>query len=184
MKTRFLFSLLATLLIAVLPIKEAIAQDYSPVSQMNYRISSGYHYPNEGTTSQLDATIDYNDTTGVINSLDFEVYLFSFQNRIGNGNILAWLGAADYFPNMSFESRSVEETEDELVIKGTLYFRGRYSPVTIQAERRNEDNVMILDGRFTITVSDYIMFVGGRPELPTYVNMDFNMIFPDNEVDK
>ncbi|MBK7873209.1 MAG: YceI family protein [Saprospiraceae bacterium] len=149
-------------------------------SQINYSASSGYYYPNTGTSNQLSATIDYDDTTGVINSFEFDVFLFSFLNTQGSFNMIAWLGGADYFPSMEFKSRSIDQEGEDLTIKGSLYFRGRYMPVTIYAEREEDKNQFTINGKFRIATSDFIKFVSPRRGIPTYLNMDFSVTFDKN----
>lgn len=184
MKNKLLLSLVLSFLIygflAIIPENTALAQ----ATQMSYNISSGPFYPVSGSTNQLEAKIDYNDSTHTLNAFDFEVYLHSFVNNLGNQNLLAALGAASFYPYMSFESRRIKEESDQLVINGTLYFRGIYNPVTLYAQRNDNNDSIKLNGEFTLNVRDYYPMATPLNRLPTYVNLNFQATFDKAEIIK
>jgi polyisoprenoid-binding protein YceI len=128
--TAILAALLVAIALQIAPTK-AIAQETS----IRYDIPGAASFSAAGSSSQLRGSIEYDDTTLVIESFSFEVPLFSFISDYGSYNYIAAIGGASTFPYMSFESSKIEQDGKNLVMKGTLYYRGMYRPITIEARR-------------------------------------------------
>ena len=167
------------LLLAAMAIWAAGAGLPAQSNQMYYRVSGAMPRPIAGFSQQFSATIEYDDTTGVIESFEFDVFLYSFidQYPAGSTPFLARLGAANMFPTMSFESNKVKQEGNELKIRGSLYFRGMYQPLTIQAVRSEKGGMIYLSGVFTLDTRDYFMFPSPPYYIPPHVEFSFEAVF-------
>lgn len=149
-------------------------------TQISYYVPYVAAQPIRGTSDHLRGEIDYDDTTGVINELNFEVFLNTFIDdfNVGATSYIAWLGNVYRFPEMSFSSNSIKEDGDELQISGTLYFRGEYRATTIHAKRSEDDELIQLRGNFTIYPRDYASLISPYYRAPSRVEFQLNMNFP------
>lgn len=164
----------AFLAIQLLP---AVANAQGNYSQMTYEIPASY-YQAAGRSSQLSATVEYDDTTHVIEALTMEVPLFSFINNYGGSyNYIAAFGNASRFPWMRFESNKVEDKGETIEMRGTLYFRGEYRPISITATRKEEKGLLNLNGEFTLSLRDYFLLAPATFRVPPYIDMTFNLVF-------
>ncbi len=170
---------LITGLLFVFGLQMATAQE----TTMRYSIpAAGTAVPAAGNSNQLRGNVEYDDTTMVVESFSFDVPLFTFMSEFGSYNYIAAVGAASTFPYMSFKSTNIDQSGEDLLIKGSLYLRGQYQPLTITAKQVEDKKIFYLDGNFTVHIRDYFMFSGGR-SIPPYMNIDFRMVF-DKEVKK
>jgi len=153
-------------------------------TQISYRVPYVSARPIQGSSNQINGEIEYDDTTGVIEELEFEVFLYSFMDdfNFGNNTFIAWLGNAFRFPEMSFESQRIEQDGNKLKINGTMFFRGEYRSVLINATQNENEDIIQLNGNFTIYPRDYISLVSPRYRLPPRVEFQFTMNF-DKQVE-
>ena len=169
-----LVALVASLTIQAFPINASAQGQYN---EMTYRIPSA-SYQAEGSSSRVSASLEYDDTTHALQSLDIEVPLYSFLNKYGGSyNYIAAYGGAASFPWMRFESSRVEEKGDQVEIRGTLYFRGEYRPITITATRQEDKGTLNLYGDFRIHLRDYFMFAPANYRIPSFIDVNFNLVF-------
>lgn len=175
MNIKFLFiTVMAFFAFQVFPL-QANAQEGG--NTMSYKIPNLY-YQADGKTTQLEATVEYDDTTHVIQGLNWEVNLLSFINTYGGTyNYIAAYGNASVYPWMQFESKKVKDKGDKVQIQGTLYYRGEYRPLTIVANKVIEDNQLYLYGDFTISLREYYMLNPVSIRIPPYISMNFNFVF-------
>lgn len=175
MNIKFLLvALVAVLTIQAFPTNVSAQGQYN---EINYRIPSA-SYQAEGRSTQLSASLEYDDTTHVLESLEMEVPLFSFLNRYGGSvNYIAAYGGAASFPWMRFESSKIEEKGDKVEMRGTLYFRGEYRPVTITATREEDKGTLNLYGDFTLNLRDYFLFTPTNYRVPPFIDLSFNLVF-------
>ncbi|MFN7118038.1 MAG: YceI family protein [Saprospiraceae bacterium] len=158
----------------VLPGNVAAQSSYNEIT---YEIPNAY-YQAAGRSTQLSATVEYDDTTHVINSLEFDVPLHSFINIYGgNYNYIAAFGNAYNFPWLRFESNRIKDEGKTIEMRGTLYFRGEYRPVTIVAERTEKDEMLYLDSDFTISLREYFLLAPATVRIPPYLDMEFHLVF-------
>jgi polyisoprenoid-binding protein YceI len=150
----------------------AVAQETS----IRYDIPGVASLPAAGSSNQLRGSIEYDDTTLVIEKFSFYVPLFSFISDYGSYNYIAAIGGASTFPYLSFESTKIEQDGKNLLMKGSLYYRGMYRPITIQAKRTEEKTEFYVSGNFMINIRDYYLFSGGLG-IPSYMNIHFRMAF-------
>lgn len=155
----------------ILPAK-AIAQETS----IRYDIPNLASPPAAGISSQLRGSIEYDDTTLVVAHFSFDVPLFSFVSDFGTYNYIAAIGAASTFPYLRFESSKIEQEGENLVMKGTLEYRGMNRPITIAAKRIDGKKEFYVAGDFIVNIRDYFMFSSGFG-LPSYMNIEFRMVF-------
>ncbi len=167
-------------LMAFQPVLTAQSQpQLSQFTEISYRVPYVSARPIQGSSNQITGEIEYDDTTSVIEELEFEVFLNSFMDdfNFSNTTFIAWLGNAFRFPEMSFESQRIEQDGDKLKINGTLYFRGEYRSVLINATKSENESIIQLDGDFTVYPRDYISLVSPRYRLPPRVEFQFIMNF-------
>lgn len=146
-------------------------------NEMTYKIPSAY-YQAEGRSAQLNASVEYDDTTHIIEAVTMEVPLFSFINTYGGSyNYIAAFGNAANFPWMRFESNKIKDKGETIEIRGTLYFRGEYRPITITANRKEADGQLSLYGDFSLPLRDYFMLAPANFRVPPYMDMTFNLVF-------
>ena len=172
MKTTILFLAISTALLFNAP--KAQAQEKMS-TEISYNVIFGPVFPIEGRSSQLDGRITLNDTTGVLEKLDFEVPLNSFIGQ--NAGYLAWVGNSWTFPDMQFRSNNITLKGDTWIVKGNLEFRGRNQPVTLRLNRTDKNGEIVLSGNFSLNPRDYFIIPPSIELVPNQIPMDLTMVF-------
>ena len=132
MKATFL-ALIATLLLAQWPADTLSAQPNLQTS-IQYEVPYGVVYPVWASSNMIQGQLAVNDTTGVIEKLDFDVPLNSFIGQ--NAGYLEWLGYSITFPDLKFHSNRIKDLGDgKYEAAGSLEFRGHFTPLTMKYKR-------------------------------------------------
>ncbi len=170
----FLVTVLALLTWLLFPNSVAAQSNYNEIT---YEIPNAY-YQAAGRSTQVSATLEYDDTTHIIEALEFEVPLYSFTNTYGGSyNYIAAFGSAYNFPWLRFESKKVKEEGKNMELQGTLYFRGEYRPIHMNIQRTEKDEILYLDGDFTINLRDYFLLAPATVRIPPYLDMQLHLVF-------
>lgn len=176
MKRIFLSGTLAAALLLPAGMTPALLAQKVDPNTISYTVLLGPVYPIEGESNQLTGQIHLDDSTGVLQQLDFSVPLQSFHGV--NSGYLAWLGNGWYFPDLEFQSHKVEQSDKALRIPGTLRFRGHSTVLTLYASRSDDADTITLSGEFSLPVYDFFPF--GPPPfalVPSAIPMEFKMTF-------
>jgi len=99
--------------------------------------------------------------------------VFSSQNEITSENIQQ---IRQIIEDEGYTLKEQKLRLKNLSMKGSLYYRGMYRPITIQAKRTDEKNEFYINGNFNINIHDYFMFSSGRG-IPPRMNINFRMAF-------
>lgn len=181
MKTIFYLVASIFLLGTVVPLnaRNDFIKNKTAPNQITYH-ATGSFQPIAGSSTFLKGTLQYNDTTGAVQAFAFNVPLYSFNDDYPSGatnSFIAWLGAANFFPEMSFQSSKIKQDGDHLIIQGQLYYRGKYSPVTIHATRDTRENDIQLLGEFTMDTHDYLPLFVPAYLVPSNISFSFEANF-------
>jgi polyisoprenoid-binding protein YceI len=144
-------------------------------TQITYKVPFGPIFPIEGSSSQLTGQISLNDTTGVLEKLEFDVPLTSFVGQ--NAGYLAWVGNAWVYPDMRFHSNSISQKADGYTVRGSLEFRGRSLPLNIRFVRTEKDGETILTGEFNLSARDYFTIPPSIDLVPNRIPVRVTMVF-------
>lgn len=150
-----------------------VAQD----NYINYNVDwKGYNpEPNAGRSDEIMATLNYNESTGMLDSFSFEVVISSFYNTIGVYNVLDRdrdrLNRPEPFPKLSFKSETIKLKRGEFVIKGLLSYYEQRIPTTIIVSQKEENNYIQFFGNFSLNRNQ-------RPQ----IDMDFSATFIKNNL--
>lgn len=148
-------------------------------TQMSYKVDFGPVYPIEGQSIQLKGELGLNDTTGVVEQLNFEVPLISFQGT--NGGYLAWVANSWNNPDMRFESNSIKKKDDHWIAKGTLEFRRRHNSVEIEFYRKNIGHEILVEGHFQLRPRDFFFSSPPLDLVPSSIPIKFTMLYDQPE---
>ncbi|GAB3986860.1 YceI family protein [Spirosoma daeguense] len=134
----------------------------------------------EGISKEVNCAMIYNDESKQPESIAVSMKVSSFDSDNNNrdSHAMEVLDGIKY-PNVTFSSSDVKAEDNKLVAKGTLTFHGVPKPVTLQANRKDENGKMILTGEFPVSMSDYKI---ERPSLMGMKTEDgmmlrFNLVF-------
>ena len=124
-------------------------------SQITYY---GNHYLHkwEGSTSQVNGSLEYNITTNQYScSVAIPINTFSSGNDSRDSNMLIYCKAYD-FPNVSFESKSIQVDKSSINIEGIIEFAGVKKVIKTKARLINlQDSVFSIEGEFEILLSEF-----------------------------
>ena len=124
-------------------------------SQITYY---GNHYLHkwEGSTSQVNGSLEYNITTNQYScSVAIPINTFSSGNDSRDSNMLIYCKAYD-FPNVSFESKSIQVDNSSINIEGIIEFAGVKKVIKTKARLNNlQDSEFFIEGEFEILLSEF-----------------------------
>ena len=170
----------AIILVALLISGIVVAQNDE--TQISYKVDVGPIYPIEGVSNQLIGHVSVNDTTGMFESVRFEVNVNSFSGI--HSGYLGWLANSWYNPDMRFKSNSITKKGDKLIVDGILEFRRRYAFLEITMTPRETKNEVILDGNFTLNTHDYYSFAPHSDLVATWIPFKIQMVFDKPTLNK
>ena len=83
------------------------------------------------------------------------------------------------FPNVTFSANQIQETNNQLSIKGNLTFHGVTKPIEIMAKKTIADKNLKVEGKFEINMKDYGVEPPGLMGIRANenINLNFNMVF-------
>lgn len=110
----------------------------------------------DAKSTDSKAVIVYNADTKKVEAVAVVTPIKSFDS--GNSNrdshTIEVLEALK-FPNVSFSASSVVDNGDQIIAKGNLNFHGVVKPIEIKATKTSINNIIKIDGGFSINMKDY-----------------------------
>ena len=118
----------------------------------------GDHYLHkwEGFTNDIRGIVQYDEKTKNYScSIVVPISTFSSGNDSRDSNMLIYCKAFD-FPNISFESKSIQVNKNSLEIEGSIEFAGEKKAIKTTAQLNNlGDNQFSIEGEFEIMLSEF-----------------------------
>ncbi|GAA4282220.1 hypothetical protein [Gaetbulibacter aestuarii] len=174
MKTK-LKLLIISLVLVLINFGKLEAQNDTPQTKISYDVNVGPVYPIEGTSEHFKGFASVNDTTGVFESLNFEVDLNSFTGI--HAGYLGWLANSWNNPDLKFRSNKITKVGDHWKVEGILEFRRRYAYLQINMTSKEINNDVVLDGNFTMNTHDYYNFATPSELVATWIPFNLQMVF-------
>jgi polyisoprenoid-binding protein YceI len=179
MKKTFLFLCLACLSWVVKAQEKKKIEADKKSSYIQYAMKHPMHDWDAKSTSNKSIIV-YNEKTSAIEAVAVIVPVKSFDS--GNSNrdshALEALEALK-FPNVSFSASNIQESNNELSIKGNLTFHGVTKPIEIKAKKTVSKGNIKIEGKFDINMKDYGVeppgLMGVRAD--EKISLNFNMVF-------
>ena len=154
----------------------AVAQNDNTQTHISYQVNMGPVYPIKGDNYQITGKVSLSDDTDALEGISFDVPLNNFNGQ--NAGYLAWVANSWNYPDMVFHSNSITDKGDgKLVIKGDLQLRRRFSPITINMERRDIDDKIVLEGDFTLNTHDFFIVPPSNNLVPTWIPFKLTLVF-------
>lgn len=175
MKTTQFKLLIIALVLGFINVGTLEAQSDTPLTKISYKVNVGPVYPIEGTSEQFKGYATINDTTGVFESLNFEVDLNSFTGI--HAGYLGWLANSWNNPDLRFKSNKITKEGDHWKVEGLLEFRRRYAYLQINMTSNDINNEVVLNGNFTMNTHDYYNFATPPELVATWIPFTFQMVF-------
>ena len=124
-------------------------------SQITY-LGDHYLHKWEGSTSDITGNVLYDDKTKQYNcSVTVPLSTFSSGNGSRDSNMLIYCKAFD-FPDIIFESTSIQVNTNSLAIKGIIEFAGRKKEIKSVAQLNTlQDNHFSIECEFGIMLSEF-----------------------------
>ena len=124
-------------------------------SQITY-LGDHYLHKWEGSTIEISGNVFYDDNTKQYNcSVAVPLSTFSSGNDSRDSNMLIYCKAFD-FPDIIFESTSIQVNKNSLDIEGIIDFAGRKKEIKSVAQLNAlQDNQFSVEGEFEILLSDF-----------------------------
>ena len=149
------------------------------LSFMQYAMKHPMHDWDAKSTNNKCVVV-YNSKTSLLEAVAVIIPVRSFDS--GNSNrdshALEALEALK-FPNVTFSANQIQETNNQLSIKGNLTFHGVTKPIEIIAKKTIADNNLKVEGKFEINMKDYGVEPPGLMGIRANekINLNFNMVF-------
>ena len=137
----------------------------------------------EGTSKDVDCTIDVDDATQAISHASFTADVMSFNSGNSNRDSHAMeILEALLYPTVSFESTSIVPDGSSLDVTGNLTFHGVTRPVSFSAVETSSGDAMNVQGKAKVSLTDFKI---PRPSLlmipvQDTLSISFTMVFPKN----
>ena len=137
---------------------------FSILFSTDYRVDNskvtyfGDHYLHKwkGSTSDIRGDVQYDESKRHYNcSVVIPISTFSSGNDSRDSNMLIYCKAFD-FPNIRFNSKSIQINTNSLDIEGTIEFAGKTKEIkTIAQLKTLEDDQFSIEGEFGIMLSEF-----------------------------
>lgn len=136
----------------------------------------------DGVSHEVNSNISLDRSTQGIKSVSVTVPVKSFDsgNKTRDNNMLEVTDAAQY-PDVKFQSTSITPANGKLQVEGKLTFDGVTKNVAFTAEQTQQNNDLLVDGHFVISLEDFhvkrpsIFGLKVKDELTIY----FHMVYPN-----
>ena len=118
-----------------------------------------------GISKEIKGSFIFDKDDPILSSVDLYVPVFSFDSKNSNRDSNMLDVIEDYFyPVVSFSSSSITKKENQYYINGILFFHGIKKEMMIPVNLNIDNQKIIVDADFTISLSDYKI---KRPSLLT-----------------
>ena len=143
--------------------------DYKVGNSMVTYFGDHYLHKWEGSTDDIRGDVQYDENQKQYNcSVVIPISTFSSGNDSRDSNMLIYCKAFD-FPNIRFESKSIQVNTNTLDIKGTIEFAGERKEIkTVAQLKALEDDQFSIEGEFGVMLSEFDI---DRPSL-LFVKME------------
>lgn len=135
----------------------------------------------DGINRDVQSVLMYNDATDKIEAVAVAAKIASFdsQNANRDSHAIEILDGIT-FPRVTFSSTGIEQTNDKLTVRGNLTFHGITKPIVFDAIRADKGNTLLVNGSFSIKMSDYNIERPSLMMVPTDESfvVKFSMAYP------
>ena len=148
-------------------------------SFINYAMKHPMH-DWEAKSTSAKSVIVFNVNTQKIEAVAVVVPIGSFDS--GNSNrdshAIEVLEALKY-PNVSFSASSIQDSENQVIAKGTINFHGVSKPVELKASKTLSKDKLKLEGGFYINMKDFGVEPPGLMGIKTdeKITIKYSMVF-------
>ena len=133
-----------------------LSKDYQVENSKVTYYGDHYFHKWEGSTGDIRGDVQYDENKKQYNcSVVIPISTFSSGNDSRDSNMLIYCKAFD-FPNITFESKSIQVNTNTLDIKGTIEFAGKRKEIKTVAQLKTlEDDQFSIEGEFGIMLSEF-----------------------------
>ena len=152
--------LLLLLLLIVLSSFAPVAPKKMMVDKAQSTVTYSMKHPMhnwDGVSRNVNAAMMYDEATRQIQNVAVAIPVNSFDSKNENrdSHMVEVLDGLKY-PNVTFTSQDVKPNPDgTLTVNGKLTFHNVTKPITVQVTRREAGGQMLIDGKFTLKMTDY-----------------------------
>ncbi len=136
----------------------------------------------EAINNDVKFLIEYDAGQGKILKAEAvaEVSKFNSGNSNRDSHVMEVVEALKY-PTLSFKSTDVRLESDDIVVLGLLTFHGETREITMRGKVKSEENSLIVEGEFQISLTEFkvkrprLLFIPTDDVLKLYIYAKFNL---------